>query len=269
MENSTINRFRDVICDPLNNFIERHPLSGQIENDNVILHNGIKVPQKCYYDDFSDILILNRGVHEPLEEFVFQECLKKISDSPLMIELGSYWAHYSMWMHLVKPDSETIMFEPGEEALNIGKKNYSINNFSGEFINGYFGRSYDFEKTGVPKFTIDNFLKQRNIKKLDILHSDIQGSEYDMLIDSHYSLSNKIIDYLFISTHSQQLHLSVIDLLNEYGYNVEVSADFNNETTSVDGFIFASSPLSKSIFNQFNPKGLNEIKNLNPHSLFK
>jgi hypothetical protein len=40
--------------------------------------------------------VLNRGVHEPLEEFVFQEVLKRLPEACAMIELGAYWGHYSM-----------------------------------------------------------------------------------------------------------------------------------------------------------------------------
>jgi len=44
----------------------------------VILHNGIRVPvggELACYGEFSDILVINRGVHEPLEEYCFQELL--------------------------------------------------------------------------------------------------------------------------------------------------------------------------------------------------
>ena len=85
-------RFKDVISDPLNLLINRVPEAGYVDASmNVFLHNGLKVPingKYAYYDDFSDILILNRGVHEPLEEFCFQEVLKIIDKkNPIMLEL--------------------------------------------------------------------------------------------------------------------------------------------------------------------------------------
>ena len=94
-------RFRDILSDPLNVLIEKDPRAGYVDHDlNVFLHNGHRVPTSgdlAYYDQFSRILILNRGVHEPLEEFCFQETIKVIENpKPLMVELGSYWAHYSM-----------------------------------------------------------------------------------------------------------------------------------------------------------------------------
>ena len=100
--NDFLGRFREIISDPMNLIIERHSSSGMDDREGyVYLHNGNRVPvagEDSYYGDFSKVLIINRGVHEPLEEFCFQETLKKITDQqPIMIELGSYWVHYSMW----------------------------------------------------------------------------------------------------------------------------------------------------------------------------
>lgn len=88
-----------VISDPLNLLIERVPMAGMVQGNEVYLHNGNRVPitgPGAYYGPFSQLLIINRGVHEPLEEFVFQELLKSMPEVPQMIELGAYWAHYSM-----------------------------------------------------------------------------------------------------------------------------------------------------------------------------
>ena len=106
--NDFLGRFREVVSDPLNLVIQKDPRAGFIEEGFVYLHNGLKVPLSgnyAYYGQFSWILVINRGVHEPLEEFVFQEVLKRLPNSPLMIELGAYWAHYSMWLKLVHPDA--------------------------------------------------------------------------------------------------------------------------------------------------------------------
>ena len=83
-----LGRFREIISDPLNLLIERDSSSGMIDKDEyVCLHNGNKVPvsgKNSYYGEFSKILIVNRGVHEPLEEFCFQETLKKIKDQKIL-----------------------------------------------------------------------------------------------------------------------------------------------------------------------------------------
>src|SRR5262245_51425360 len=94
-----LGRFREVVSDPLNLLIERVPMAGVVEGTDVCLHNGNRVPvvgEHAYYGAFSQLLVINRGVHEPLEEYVFQQLIKTLPEAPLMIELGAYWSHYSM-----------------------------------------------------------------------------------------------------------------------------------------------------------------------------
>ena len=76
-----LGRFREVISDPLNLLIHRVPLAGLVEKNEVYLHNGNIVPLDgagAYYGQFIQLLVLNRGVHEPLEEYAFQELLKNL-----------------------------------------------------------------------------------------------------------------------------------------------------------------------------------------------
>jgi hypothetical protein len=64
-----VGRFREVISDPLNLLIERVPEAGFLEGNEVCLHNGNRVPAAgtgAYYGQFSTLLVLNRGVLEPL-----------------------------------------------------------------------------------------------------------------------------------------------------------------------------------------------------------
>lgn len=79
---SYIERYREIISDPINVLIRRVPEAGYVDGSGlVVLHNGNRVPLEgnfAYYEEFSDILLLNRGVHEPLEEFCFQQVLRKI-----------------------------------------------------------------------------------------------------------------------------------------------------------------------------------------------
>ena len=64
-ENDLLGRFREVISDPLNLLIERVPLAGIVEANDVYLHNGVRVPiggDGAYYGRFSHLLVINRGV---------------------------------------------------------------------------------------------------------------------------------------------------------------------------------------------------------------
>jgi hypothetical protein len=248
-----VGRFREVISDPLNLLIERVPQAGTIEGNDVYLHNGNRVPvagAEAYYGQFSTLLVLNRGVHEPLEEYVFQELVKRLPASPRMIELGAYWAHYSMWLKRIRTQATVIMVEPDSGNLAAGQANFARNGFGGEFIRAAVGKGL---------WELDNFFAARGLSHLDILHADIQGAEGALLDEGRQTLGNSKIDYLCVSTHSQALHQGVAEKLTRFGYRVEVSSDFDNETTSFDGFIFAASASTRPVFSNFNHFGRTTI----------
>lgn len=113
------------------------------------------------------------------------------------------------------------------------------------------------------------YCSERRIEKVDILHSDIQGYELEMLEDCSELLAKKGIDYFFISTHFQELHYGVLKKLEDFHYRVEISSDFDTETTSFDGIIFASSPFKKPIFKEFTPMNRVQIDEAQPALLIK
>jgi len=248
-----VGRFREVISDPLNLLIERVPQAGVLEGNEVYLHNGNLVPVTgagAYYGQFSSLLVLNRGVHEPLEEYVFQELLKHLPSAPRMIELGAYWAHYSMWLKRARPEAIVTMVEPDPGNLEAGRANFARNGFDGEFIHALVGKG---------RWELDAFFAARGLSHLDILHVDIQGAEGELLEGGRQTLGKSQIDYLFVSTHSQQLHRGVAEELTRFGYRVEVSSDFDYETTSYDGFLFAASQNTRRVFKNFNHFGRTSI----------
>ena len=263
--NNFTERFREIVSDPLNLLIRRVPEAGYVdENGCVTLHNGNRTPlagNLAYYSDFSQILVINRGVHEPLEEFCFQNTIEKLKskNAPVtMVELGAYWAHYSMWLMREVTQARCVMVEPVNENLACGKNNFEINGFAGEWINDFVGHS---------GFRLDQYLEERKLSSLTILHSDIQGYELEMINGAKDSLINKLVDYIFISTHSQDIHTSIVEELNRFGYRVEVSSDFENHTTSCDGFVMASSPRVPEVFTSFRPLGRREIAMKHPSAL--
>ncbi len=239
-----LGRFREIVSDPINLLIERHPLAGTTKDSFVYLHNGNLVPMsgtRAYYSSFSDILVINRGVHEPLEEYIFQEMIKKLQPAPIMLELGAYWGHYSMWLKQKYPKASVYLIEPDEGNLQVGINNFRQNNYKGTFTKAFVGKD---------GFTVDNFLMKKKYQKIDVLHSDIQGYELEMLEGASKALDRQQIDYVFVSTHSQELHESVVEKIENFGYRVEVSSDFAFHSTSYDGLVFASNPLAHKIFKQ-------------------
>jgi hypothetical protein len=234
-------RFKYILSDPLNGKITREENSGKIVDGCLIMYNGLKVLPNSYYDNFSDILLLNGGVHEPQEEYVFNEIINNLNtENPLMIELGAYWGFYSMSFLQKNPNGISFLVEPDADFINIGKKHFEINHMSGSFIQDLVGKN---------NFTIDSFVKNNSLSKINIVHSDIQGHEYEMLLGSLNSIKNKIVDYFFISTHSQNLHLLCKNFLESNDYKIIGSADFDNETFCHDGILIATSINNHEVFN--------------------
>jgi hypothetical protein len=80
---------------------------------------------------------------------------------------------------------------------------------------------------------------EKNIDYIDILHSDIQGYELELLQDVTPLLKAKKIKYIFVSTHSDKLHYDCLKILKKCNYRIIASADFETETFCFDGIIVA------------------------------
>lgn len=263
-----LERFREVISDPLNLLINRVPSSGYVDSKGlVILHNGVRVARTgrdSYYGKFSEILILNRGVHEPLEEFAFQQLILSLPENPVMLEVGAYWAHYSMWLKLAKPNARCIMAEPDKKNLRVGMRNFKINSLGeGEFVNARIGNGKKRDKT------LGQLLTDLKCETVHILHADIQGAELLLLQQSRSELESGAVQRVFISTHSSELHEQVLDYLGEINFEIEVSSDFSEHTTSQDGLIIGRAPRVQPFLNDFLSLGRVEICQANPATVLR
>lgn len=233
-------------------------------NDKVqaqIMHNGLKVIADQYYGAFNTKIVESlAGHHEPQEEKVFFEILKHIEPGGVMLELGSYWAYYSLWFAKEVQGGRNYLVEPDLNNLNVGKQNFEINNFSGHFKQAFIGETIN-EKQSPPIATVDGLIEEYSLENIDILHSDIQGFEYQMLNGANNALKAKMIRFIFISTHSVLVHQQCLNLLRHHDYHILTSHTLP-ESYSVDGLIVASAtlletqkiPISKRKFRQMNIK---------------
>ncbi len=205
-----------------------------------LMHNGVKVIKDGYCAAWmTDLIYGLKGHHEPQEEKVFHEVLKYIPKNAVMIELGSYWGYYSLWFAKEIPESVNYLIEPDPERLEMGRKNFALNNCSASFFQGYVGTcNNDGNFETAPQFFIDSFLDEHQIDHVNILHSDIQGAEYEMLASAIHSIELGKIDYFFISTHSEKIHTDCISFLTAHHY--EIIAEHSPQASySVDGLVVA------------------------------
>jgi len=238
-------RIRIACSAPDNRWIPRVPEAGEKRDGYLVMHNGTRIAPFSYYGEgIFRLLLRNRGVHEPQEERVFQEVLKQLPKRPVMLELGSYWGFYSLWLLAERPSARCFLAEPFRRNLVSGKLNFRLNQKKGKFIRAYCGRRPEGIDDSVPNLKVDDFLENRGISHLDILHSDIQGSEDLMLKQAARSLSGYRIGTLFISTHWDEVHQECKSLLLDRGYLI-VAESTIQQSYSHDGLIVARSPKIK------------------------
>jgi hypothetical protein len=237
---STRGRFIDIISDPSNLLLTRVPNAGTEQENYAIMFNGVKVLKGEYYGDFFDILYFNKGSHEPSEERIFSLVLEHIPEGGTMIELGSYWAFYSLSFNQKIKNAKNYCIEPSSVAMEVGKENFRLNGAIADFTEGFIGRDSG-------NLRVSEFIKEKGIDFVDILHSDIQGYEYEMLEDCIPLLDSQRIGYLFISTHSDELHTQCKKLLTEHNYRIICSADVETETFCFDGILVACHSSNQTI----------------------
>jgi hypothetical protein len=234
-------RINDVIECPDNKKIKREKNAGIISNGKQFMHNGIPVTVGGYYgSEIAQMLLRNQGVHEPQEEYSFELVLRDIKKGSTMLELGCYWAFYSIWFLKKVKNGKSFLIEPDKFNIEYGKNNFRLNDITGDFTNAFIGRTSYLDNNKNRFLSVPDFMKLKGIDFIDILHSDIQGHELDMLLSIKEELRQKKIGYLFISTHTDQLHYDCLKILIEMEYIIVCHADLKN-TFSYDGLIVAKS----------------------------
>jgi len=232
--------------------------SGRVQ----VMHNGVLVEEGCYYGAISgEIIRCLRGIHEPQEEAVFSALMKRLTDTgptdrpPTMIELGSFWAYYSLWFLNDFPTGNSICLEPDAHHLEVGKRNFAINERSGTFINAAIGigggsiQGFVTETNpnpiDLPSHDLDSLLTTCEIENVDLLLSDIQGYEVPLLIRASERLRTGAVRFLVVSTHdlsitgSATTHQQVLDILAWSGAHI-IAEHSVSESYSGDGLIVAS-----------------------------
>ncbi len=223
---------------PDSKFIPRVPGAGSVRWGFQTMHCGVKVVAGCYYG-YENMKMLERtgGVHEPQEERVFGEVLKHMPPDATMIELGSYWSFYSIWFASVVQRARCFLVEPLLSNLNYGRRNFAANRMEGTFIQAFVG-----EEPGMIECTrqicVDELVAEHKIARINILHVDIQGYEGAMLKGARQSIDARVIDYLFISTHSNELHAECTAFLADRHYVILASADLD-DSFGPDGVLVA------------------------------
>lgn len=226
-----------------NSFIPRVADAGRLRDGWITMHNGIDVSALGYYGEgVLNMLIENRGVHEPQEERAFAKVLPHVAPGSAMLELGAYWGFYSLWFAKEIGNARCYLVEPSFTAIESGRLNFAHAGKPGVFERAFVGKATGTDPDdGTPIITVDDFCERHAIDRLAILHADIQHAEADMLLGASRMLGGRLVDHVFISTHTVPLHDRCVQLLEGHGYAILASAN-PRQSFSIDGLIVARSP---------------------------
>ncbi len=219
-----------------------------------IMHNGLKVLADGYCGAWMTQLIGSaRGCHEPQEERVFYEVMRAMPSDATMIELGGFWAFYTLWFLKDAPERKAVVVEPDPSHLAVGMRNASLNRLSPHFRIGFAAgeaaplQLFRTEASGMlslPRLSVAQLMNEHGFDTLDVLHCDIQGSELDVLESCRTIFEQGRIRWVFVSTHSLQItgdpltHQRCLRLLQACGATIEAEHDIH-ESFSGDGMIVA------------------------------
>jgi len=229
-----------------------------------LMHDGSRVLLGAYHGTWmSAIIQALQGHHEPQEERAFHQLLQHIQPGSTMIELGGFWAYYSLWFHRRIPEAVNYVIEPDPKHLDIGFKNFQLNGCNATFLNFSCGETSNPQagfqtETGeyldqCPCLCVDDLLEMYQINHIALLHADIQGAELSMLRGARNAIHAGKIRFLFLSTHHVSIsndpltHQSCLNFVHYH--NGHLLAEFPPEQGfSGDGLIVASfDPMDRGI----------------------
>jgi FkbM family methyltransferase len=220
-----------------------------------LMHNGVRIAEHCYGGPWTTELIRRlRGHHEPQEELVFHEVMKRVAPRSTMVELGCFWSYYSLWFNDGVPEARLLLLEPVLEHLEAGRRNFDLNNATGTFVQALVGARSDattrmlgVDKVvrRIPTLSVDDLVREHDVDAVELLLIDVQGAELDALKGASNLIARNGLRFVFVSTHHHLMshdplmHQKCVRFLEQRGAHIIASHNVI-ESFSGDGLVVAS-----------------------------
>lgn len=221
-----------------------------------VMHTGQRVAAGGYHGVWmAEIIRQLRGHHEPQEEWAFHRLLRHCRPGTAMLELGCFWAYYSLWFRAAVPGGRSLLVEPDPNNLAVGRRNFALNGLAGEFVQASVGprplppRPFRCESDGVerpvPEVSVDALLAETGCDRLELLLADVQGAEAGLFDGMADALARRAVRFVVVSTHhhtisgSPHTHRDCLEAVRRRGGQVLVEHPVA-ESFSGDGLVVAS-----------------------------
>jgi FkbM family methyltransferase len=227
-----------------------------------IMHNGLRVLYGGYHGDWMANIIRGlRGHHEPQEEKAFYELLRYCRPKTCILELGAFWAYYSMWYLKEVPFATAFCLEPDAAHIAVGQENMRLNELTASFAHACVGDCYleqkrfvteSGESVLIPQHTVPSAMTHFGLNEVELLHADVQGAEVGLLLSCAPLFAAGRIRFVVVSTHhasisgSASTHQDCVAYLEASGANILCEHDVD-ESFSGDGLIVAAMRLEDKL----------------------
>ena len=221
-----------------------------------IMHNGVLIERDCYQGPWmTELIRCLQGHHEPQEELVFQRLVERLASESdaSMIELGCWWAYYSLWFGQALPGAVVVAMEPDPTLLETGRRNFELNHQTATFVWGGIGATdpLRFATEGsvdpleVRGYDLRGLMRAGGLKQVSLVLVDIQGAETTFVEQSLEQLRAGAVRFLILSTHHHSIsgdpltHQRLLSTLRDLGAHV-ITEHSVGESFSGDGLIAVS-----------------------------
>lgn len=223
-----------------------------------IMHNGLRVVAGAYHGAWMKRVIEGlRGHHEPQEECIFAAIARTARRGTLMVELGSFWAYYTLWYLQSVPDSRAFCVEPDPLHMEVGRRNAALNGMSNRirFHEAWIGGesrpecTFACESTGAHRtlaaLDMNGLSAEVGDEDIELLHMDCQGAELGFLTSMRQAVKDRKVRFLIVSTHhrsisgSESTHADCLDVVDALGGIVLAHVPIE-QSFSGDGLIAVS-----------------------------
>jgi len=228
-------------------------------NNNIIVYSGLKMLSGINTHPGDGPAANHANEHQ-----IFLRVLDHIknTENPVMVELGCFWALWSLVFRQRFSGGKNILVELGKRQLSVGEKNFQLNDFSfSSYFGGFFlensgtfnNRKNDIEYQQTPnsywddsivgetvgkELDFSHIIKTEKLKTIDLLHMDIQGSELPLIEYLHRNKIFGIIQNIVVATHNQKIHDSVLSLLQQNDFIIYENHPYGR--VGGDGFLCAT-----------------------------
>jgi FkbM family methyltransferase len=192
------------------------------------------------------------GTYEPENQKIFEKKLKK---DDIVYDIGAHAGFYTLLAaEIIGPKGKVFSFEPNPRNVSYLKRHIEMNGYKNIQVletavaekagtrffdpqeDSFYGRFKAGEELKVKTVALDDLCLMGELPFPDVVKIDVEGAELDVL-KGMVKIMKKSKPIIFLSTHSQELCNSCLNLLEPLGYNFELISE-NRAKTDKEIFCF-------------------------------